>query len=172
MLAALFSAATVYPQQSSRLQEKIDRAIKGTFEIDSFRTKAISIPPKLQEKTIAKFDNNQFFQIIASEQSLGYAYVGSAASMKKKFEYILMFKPDLSIKKSKVLIYRENYGRQIGSQRWLIKFVGFTPSDELTYGENIDAISGTTISASSMTNATADVLKSIRVLIRNEVISN
>ena len=39
-----------------------------------------------------------------------------------------------------------------------------TPEDTPTYGEDIDAISGATISASSMTKAVGDVLESIRIL--------
>ena len=81
-----------------------------------------------------------------------------------------MFNTDLSIKKSKVLIYRENYGRQIGSQRWLKQFIGLTPNDELTYGKNIDAIAGATISASSMTRATDEVLQSIKTLKEQNII--
>ena len=77
---------------------------------------------------------------------------------------MVMFDNDLIIKKSKVLIYRENYGQQIGTQRWLKQFIGMSPSSEVNYGENVAAISGATISASSMARAVNRVLITMKIL--------
>ena len=63
-----------------------------------------------------------------------------------------------------MLIYREDYGRQIGSQRWLKQFIGKKVGEQLGYGEDVDAIAGATISAKSMTKAVNDVLESLKVL--------
>ncbi|MFD2604750.1 FMN-binding protein [Euzebyella marina] len=166
----LFMASFTMPQQSSKLQEKIDNAIVTTYGVEDFSLEPIIIPEEMNQATKAEFSGEHFYEIVNSNGVLGYAYVGTAASMKKEFEYILMFNTDLSIKKSKVLIYRENYGRQIGSQRWLKQFIGLTPNDELTYGKNIDAIAGATISASSMTRATDEILQSIKTLKEQNII--
>jgi len=66
--------------------------------------------------------------------------------------------------KSKVLVYREDYGGEIGSKRWLKQFIGKTHGDSLIYGDNIVAIAGATISVRSMTQAINDVLASIKIL--------
>jgi len=68
------------------------------------------------------------------------------------------------------LIYREEHGKQIGSQRWLKQFIGLSSTDNPSYGENIDAISGATISASSMTMAVGNVLKSIQILKQKKLV--
>mgnify|MGYP000338701809 FL=1 len=68
------------------------------------------------------------------------------------------------------MIYREEYGGEIGSTRWLRQFIGKTIQDNLEYKNNIDAISGATISVRSMINATNNVLKTIKVLKANKAI--
>ena len=73
--------------------------------------------------------------------------------------------------KSKVLIYREEYGGEIGSKRWLKQFNGkSSTSDEVIYGDNIVPISGATISVRSMTRSINDLLKSIKTLKNKKVI--
>jgi len=68
----------------------------------------------------------------------------------------------------KVLIYREDYGGEIGSKRWLKQFVGKSLNDELNVGQNIKAISGATISVNAMTTAVNNVLKSVKILIEHK----
>ena len=76
----------------------------------------------------------------------------------------MLLDKDLIVLKSKILIYREEYGGEIGSTRWLKQFIGKKSGDQLKHGENIMAISGATISVRSMTNAMNDLLKSLRIL--------
>lgn len=155
-----FSADKISP----RLQEKLNAAVQTTFEIEDFSLDLISINSDLNAKTAVELGSENLFRIVQDDKLIGYAYLGQAPSMKNIFDYVVLFTTDLSIKKSKVLIYRENHGRQIGSQRWLKQFIGMNANSALTYGEDIDAISGATISAKSMTKAVNDVLKSVAVL--------
>ena len=77
---------------------------------------------------------------------------------------MVVFDKNLNVVKTKVLIYREDYGNEIGSKRWLKQFIGKTSSDSLKYGQDIDAISGATISANSMTFAMSSLLKTVAIL--------
>jgi Na+-translocating ferredoxin:NAD+ oxidoreductase RnfG subunit len=101
---------------------------------------------------------------------LGYAYVATALSKTDEFDYLVLFDKDLIIVKSKVLVYREDYGGEIGSKRWLKQFIGKSKDDELKYGDNIAAISGATISVRSMTLAINKLLKSIKILHNKNII--
>ena len=67
-------------------------------------------------------------------------------------------------KKVKVLIYREDYGGEISSKRWLSQFLKSDNDDTYVYGDNISAISGATISVKSITASINDVMDSIRTL--------
>lgn len=146
-------------EQDPKLQGKIDSAILQAFEIEDYTQIPIELEIIDQNTGTSKV---QSFKIMGNNVLLGYAYVAEAPSMKRVFDYIVLFNPDLSIKKAKVLIYREDHGRQIGSQRWLQQFIGMNVNDTPNYGENIDAISGATISAKSMTKAVGKVLKNFK----------
>ena len=64
-----------------------------------------------------------------------------------------------------MLIYREEYGGEIGSKRWLKQFIGASSkSEELVYNTDIIPIAGATISVRTMTKAMNDLLKSISIL--------
>ena len=161
-----FSEGEIEP----RLQKKINAAIHSTYEVQASVLKKIAITGNINDETPAVLLENNLFEIHDSDKLIGYLYLGEAPSMKRKFDYIVMFNTDFSIKKSKVLIYREEHGKQIGSQRWLKQFIGLSIYDTPTYGEDIDAISGATISASSMTKAVRDVLISVQILKEKEVV--
>lgn len=162
--AFFFTGFTAKEKISPRLQQKLHAAVQSTFELESFELELIPVSSEVDAQTAIALDGEQLFRVAQEGTLVGYAYLGQAPSMKDIFDYVVLFDPDLSIKKSKVLIYRENYGRQIGSQRWLKQFIGKKSGDPLTYGDNIDAISGATISAKSMTRAVTEVLESIAVL--------
>lgn len=112
---------------------------------------------------------DNLFEVVSQGKSLGYVYVGVAPSLKKTFDYVVLFDPDMSIKKSKILIYREDHGRQVGSQRWLKQFIGRKSGETLVYGKDIDGISGATVSAKSMTLAVSQVLESMEILKESQV---
>ena len=92
---------------------------------------------------------------------MGYAYVGKAPSKTDEFDYIVLFDQNLIVVKTKVLAYREDYGGEIGSKRWLKQFIGSSKESNYRLHDNIVAIAGATISVNSMTNAMNRVLKSI-----------
>lgn len=155
---------------SLRLQQKLDAAVQTTFEVDNFSLELVEVGDAVNAKTIVELGGENLFKVMQEEVLLGYAYLGQAPSMKNIFDYVVLFNPDFSIKKAKVLIYREDYGRQIGSQRWLKQFISKKSGDSLVYGSDVDAISGATISAKSMTKAVNDVLSSIQVLQSEKIV--
>ena len=92
-----------------------------------------------------------FQEIHAQNVLQGYAFIGTAPSKTDSFEYLVLLDKDLVIVKAKVLVYREDYGGEIGSKRWLSQFISKNRDSILGYGEEITAISGATISVKSMT---------------------
>ena len=146
------------------IQKKVDKEIKDIFTIESFAFNEIIISNKIADSLPSKFNNNNLFKIESDNTLLGYAYLSQASSKTAEFDYLVLLDKDLIILKSKVLIYREEYGGEIGSKRWLKQFIGKTQNDHLKYGDNIIAISGATISVRSMTNAINNLLKSLKVL--------
>lgn len=157
-------------QITKNLQKKVDKEIKTVFSIDQFSLVSVQIPTELNSQLKTKITNKNLYKIISDNHLIGYAFVDKAPSRDNKFDYLVLFDKDLIIVKAKVLVYREEYGGEIGSKRWLKQFIGKSTKDQLEYSKDIIAISGATISANSMTVAVNNLLKSINVLNQNNLI--
>jgi Na+-translocating ferredoxin:NAD+ oxidoreductase RnfG subunit len=157
-------------QLPKNLQKKVDKEIKIAFDLEVFSLESVQISETLNAQLKAKISDKNFYKIISDNNLLGYAFVDKAPSKTDQFDYLILFDKDLIIKKAKVLIYREDYGGEIGSKRWLKQFIGKTTNDELIYKKDIIAISGATISANSMTVAVNNLLQTITVLHHNKII--
>lgn len=146
------------------IQKKVDKAIIETFQTETFSLNIVTITPEVLKILPSNFGSDNLFEITNSSTLLGYAYVSKAPSKTDDFDYLVLLGPELIVLKAKILIYREDYGGEIGSKRWLKQFIGKTPNNELRYQDNIMAISGATISVRSMTNAMNEFLKAVKTL--------
>ncbi len=146
------------------IQKKVDKEIRGSFNIETFDFTEVIIDSEITEELPSEFKENNLFKILNDTNLIGYAYLSKAPSKTAEFDYLVLLDKDLIVVKSKVLMYREEYGGEIGSKRWLKQFIGKKGGDHLKYGDNIMAISGATISVRSMTNAMNDLLESLKIL--------
>lgn len=151
------------------IQKKVNKEIKNVFDIESFNLNAMHVSSEIAKDLPSKFGENNLFKIESNNELLGYAYLAKAPSKTAEFDYLVLLDTSLVVIKAKVLIYREEYGGEIGSKRWLKQFIGKTHDDHLSFGDNIVAISGATISVRSMTNALNDFLKSVKILHSNDI---
>ena len=152
------------------IQKKVDKEISETFQVETFMFEPFSVPDDVSKLLPSKFEADSFFQIHYNNQLLGYAYVSKAPSKTDLFDYLVLLDNELVVLKTKVLVYREDYGGEIGSKRWLKQFIGKTQNDDLRYGDNIIAISGATISVRSMTTAVNNLLQSLKILHSKNII--
>ncbi len=146
------------------IQKKVDKEIINAFSVETFKFTSVTISPDITKNLPSKFEENNLFKIEANDGLLGYAYLSQASSKTAQFDYLVLLDKDLIVLKSKVLIYREEYGGEIGSKRWLKQFIGKKGGDTLKHGDNIVSISGATISVRSMTNAMNNLLESLKIL--------
>ena len=161
-LLCVFSLTTIHAFNSPN--KRIDKEIKSAFELEIYSIELKLIDSELKSELTSNFWNNNFYEIKNEQELIGYAYIGEGFGKTDNFEYLLLFDVNLIIVKSKVLKYREDYGGEIGSKRWLKQLIGKSSKDRLLYGENIAAISGATLSVKSMTNSVNKVLESIAIL--------
>ena len=142
--------------------KKVKKEISKVFVLEDFELNPVQIQP-INELT-ADFSGNRLLEISSNDIKLGYAYVGTAPSKTETFEYLVLFDNQFVIKKAKVLLYRESWGGEIGSKRWLRQFDGASADSSLKYGSDVIGISGATISARSMTNAVNSILLNLSKL--------
>lgn len=148
------------------IQKKVDKEVKDVFQIEEFILQEIKVSKELIVGLPTRIDEDNFFKIIVNNELVGYIFVDKAPSKTDEFDYLVIFDENLIIKRSKVLVYREDYGSEIGSKRWLKQFEGKTKTDTL---ESIISISGATISVNSMTKGVNDLLKTINILYEKKI---
>jgi Na+-translocating ferredoxin:NAD+ oxidoreductase RnfG subunit len=89
------------------------------------------------------------YAIQGHEGSIGYVFSTSAKGRYDYFDYSVIFSNDLSVLSVLVTTYRSTHGAGICSKGWLKQFEGYH-GEEIRLGKEVDAISGSTISATSM----------------------
>lgn len=168
--ASLFFVVTIFSigfmsfQLPEKIQKKVDKEIKLIFNTDVFVLEPIMVSEEINAKLRTKINENDLFKISLDTVSLGYAYIGKGFGKVDDFDFLVLFDTDLIIVKSKILVYREDYGGEIGSKRWLKQFNGKGKNDTIEYEKDIIAISGATLSANSMTVAVNNLLRTITIL--------
>lgn len=152
------------------LQKKVYKEIKNTFKVEDFNLSTVKVDGKINATLPVKINEENFHKIISNQKVIGYAVINTAPSKTAEFDYLILLDASGTIVKSNVLIYREEYGGEIGSTRWLRQFIGKSQNDVLEYKKNIDAISGATISVKSMIKSVNEVLQTVKILKANKVI--
>jgi len=104
-------------------------------------------------KTKINVPNGALYEVAGKTDKV---YIGYSPSKFDDFDYMVLFDSSNKIKLVRVLIYRENYGGEIGSKRWLKQFIGMTEPKNY-----VDAISGATISVNSMKYSINKLIKSL-----------
>ncbi|HMB63494.1 MAG TPA: FMN-binding protein [Eudoraea sp.] len=153
-----------------KIRKKVDKEVEKVFETTSYAMEPILVPGNLNTKLPVEITSENFYRLSESNNILGYAFVDKAPSKTAKFDYLVIFDTDLRVIHSKVLVYREEYGGEIGSKRWLKQFLGKTGGDRVDYETNIDAISGATISVRSMTRSMDRLLQTVGILQENNIL--
>lgn len=121
------STAQFVPTEQSI--KKVNTLIDATFGAD-----ILAIPLEI---------NSNYKSIEIEGEIKGYVCVEQALSKHDKFEFVLIYDDQLNILQVKVLLYREDYGYEIKSKRWLKQF---STRDV----RKVQAISGATISVNSL----------------------
>lgn len=108
---------------------------------------------KTQEKIIELFGedvfftaldfNSNYYKILSEDSIIAYFCIEQAPSKHDLFEFLVVYSSDIKIQHVNILVYREDYGYEIKSKRWLKQFSTRDTS-------KVQAISGATISVNSL----------------------
>lgn len=169
LLFIFISAQVSAFQLPKRILKKVTKELVKTFDLKELKLEGIAISDEINNQLNKRKNLNTLFKVVHNTAIVGYAFVDKAPSKTDQFDYLIILDKDLIIKKTKVLVYREDYGGEIGSRRWLKQFIGKTSKDQLKYRRDIIAISGATISALSMTQAINLFLSDLAILQKNNI---
>ena len=115
---------------------------------------------KSQNCGIAEIDDT-FYTIKKDNAIVGYLAVTDAPSKFHTFDYYILFDNKAEILKVEILHYRENWGAEICSPKWLKQFIGIDTENSQAYNNGVDGISGATLSVNSLKY---DLLKTCKAL--------
>ena len=95
-------------------------------------------------------DNLYYWKINNQDSTLAYALMDNVIGKSMPITFLVILNNEGAILASKVIKYREAYGGEVENKNWLSQFNKLTNSSEYIVGENIDGISGATISVNSL----------------------
>lgn len=144
------------------LPKQLSKEIKSQYKCDK------PILVELNNSSVLVNDPlfEKYFKI-NNTSLIGYMYIGRVTTCRagicsspnklskndsyEFFDYFILFDTLAKILAVNVYNYEASHGQEITVKRWLNQFAGYNGNSELYVGKNIDAISGATISAHSIT---------------------
>ena len=160
-----FTLAASYSYLPSYLSHKMSRQLNKLFDQE------VLIRELSMNDTLAL--NHHLYEVYNADTLAGYSIITRALGCKiggcdkpskdsisfEQFYFFTAFDKDKNIKKVRVLEYTSDHGYQIANKGWLKQFEKGT---SFSVGENIDAISGATISVKSITAGVNEQLRIIQ----------
>jgi len=153
-----------FKTMQSDYYKRVYKSVSKIFMIDNFHLEPVSFLQS--DKLHVVTDSN--FKAVTTDSIIGYTILDKAKSKFNYFDYLVILDNKLKIKLVKVLVYREDHGNEIQSKRWLKQFINLSKDNQAVLNENIDGISGATISVKSLTNKINQILKELKTIDKNK----
>ncbi len=145
--------------------KKLEKSIFKTWGTKEVSQVSIYLPNELKKKLNMR--SNSLYKLSVQNEFKGYLFLDSQRSKFDTFDYMVILNKDLSIKKVEILVYREAYGGEICSKVFLNQFLGKTSQSKIKIGDDIQGISGATISCRAAVNGIKTITKKA-VLLKEE----
>jgi len=159
---ALFLIMGMTHQQPYTPNKKLIKETKKLFDVED----PLFIPIKTDSNLIAA-DKGKLFKILHLDNIIGYSYIGRVYSCRPNrcinpnstpfnqdnaeyFLYFILLDTKARIQKVHIYDYQASRGHAIMAKSWLKQFNNYDGEKLLRYGKDIDAVSGATISATSL----------------------
>jgi len=109
--------------------------------------------------------SDKFYKLIIDEKFYGYSVLSSAKGRYDLFDFMIIYNDKKEIEYIHILIYRSQYGQEITNKNWLKQF--YKKVKLFVYGRDIQALSGATFSAESITNKINKLNEILTDIIKN-----
>ena len=143
---------------SSKITDKTEGELKKYFPEHITIDWSMYEIPKDIKKIIRKTVKQKFFRgelnlwTITDKDSLKYyAILDNVIGKTMPISFLCIFDNTGTVQHSSVIKYREPYGGEVGSRKWLDQFIAYTDSSSYKVGKDISGISGATLSVNSLT---------------------
>jgi Na+-translocating ferredoxin:NAD+ oxidoreductase RnfG subunit len=148
--------------------KKINKAITKIWKVDEFEVIDHDFN---NEKNC--FKNGSWLKVTTNGANLGMIYIGRVNSCRSGgcavdsepqslafefFDYFLLADTNGQVLWVKIFNYQATQGHEVMSRGWLNQFKGLTKDENVVLGQDIEAISGATVSATAITEDIQQVL--------------
>jgi len=148
LLAWPLAFSRIHAQESCKPNKKVSRAIIDLFG-EGHEIHPRQISPGDTSLPESYHTGDCVFCIHQGEQVRGYLISTRAKGRYEYFDYSVIFSEHFTVLKVLVTVYRSTHGAAISQKQWLKQFEGYQ-GGKLELGSDIDAVSGGTLSATSM----------------------
>jgi len=153
VIATAFSFSFSLPNS---VQKKVDKELANLWPEASIVLLEDEISSEKRKAALA-IGITSIYKLYEEGELKGYMVYLKVPSKFDYFDLGIFYDLDLKIKSMKVLVYREDHGGEVGSKRWLKQFIGKGVEDPLMLNEDIQGISGATISCEAATIGAREV---------------
>ena len=167
MAMVLTMAFHNYEELPKSVQKKLDKTVEELYPEKVIIKSGFTIDPKYNEE-LNSLKIDDIYQLTLENKIVGYIVLARADSKFDEFDYAVIYDQDIRIKNVKLLAYRENQGGEIGSKRWLKQFVDKNAEDPITLYDDIQGISGATISCVAATEGVGEITRFIAEVLQEE----
>lgn len=151
----LFMAFGYSANISPSHQKKISKEIAVLWPNTAIQIDELSLS-ETEKDNASKIGIEKIYSLSNDQEKLGYLVYLFVPSKLDYFDIGLIYGLDCKVKSMKILAYREDHGGEVGSKRWLKQFIGLGEDDPISLNEDIQGISGATISCESATKGTRE----------------
>ncbi len=162
------------------IQSQLDTSVNFEPKQLAKEIKRISGCEKPAFSELKAYQNGKFY-VYSNSKPVRYSYIGRVYTCRAQgcnhaekdfsttgseyFDYFILFDSTGKILSLHVFNYEASHGHEITQKSWLSQFVGFNGTRKLIVGKDVDAISGATTSANSITNDIVDKTGKLKRLI-------
>jgi hypothetical protein len=176
LVLAVLSLASIAGQAPAEEAEQkllsMEQAPGAVFpDADRFERRDVPVTPELRGAIQARMGRvkpsmweNELVTFTAhkGDQIVGYAVVLEEIGKHRPITSIVGVQPDGKVQDVAVMVYREAYGGDVGSRRFLDQYPGSTSSDSLT--AKIRNVAGATLSVAALNRTVTKGLAAVDVL--------
>jgi len=141
------------------IKEDVETLLKNQFgEAAHLSMKKLILDRKTKSMVERKVHQHFFkdfiyaWTITEGESIKAYCLLDNVKGLSMPITFLVIYNPLGKILTTRVIKYREPYGGEIASQNWTAQFNGRNAESNYVVGDEIDGISGATISVYSMAN--------------------
>ncbi|MFH1120212.1 MAG: FMN-binding protein [Bacteroidota bacterium] len=163
-LMAAFMPVTGDLRISQESSKKLNKSMAEIYPGHKPRLEKLLLDaPEIEDTDVLNADG-KWFAIREKGLTLGWLMADRIWGRHHEFEYVLIVDTSCKIINVSVLSYPDSHGFAVNGTEWLSGFGGFSSDSFPVYGRNVDALSGSTISGTSLTESVSSSLRILKKL--------